>query len=305
MQLLTSANGFIEELAFAPDGRALSAAVAYQSPFLWDIPTTAAPKVLAEYARGAHSLAFSAGSGIVSWITAQKRIEFERDTGDEREVQLLDNPQERLNSQALTGPDSWLIVRTVETSLRFRIRCYIPDGSGAWEEKWIVGPAANLRGVVMAATDSTRFFTWEESSAENNAEKPQLVTRSCRSGQLLEAVQLPVTNVFKLAARRDGSEVVLPHNSFLHVWRPGEKPQKIKTGVRTHFRALAYHPSGHYLFAANNDNTIRVIETASWSVVKQFKWAIGRLSAVAVSPDGTLAAAGGEKGQVVVWDLDL
>jgi WD40 repeat protein len=89
------------------------------------------------------------------------------------------------------------------------------------------------------------------------------------------------------------------------VWRPGEKPRKVRTGTRAHFRAVAYHPSGKYLLAANNDATVRVFDTDSWTVVKHYVWDIGHLTAVVVSPDGTLAAAGGRHGRVVVWDFDL
>jgi WD40 repeat protein len=81
--------------------------------------------------------------------------------------------------------------------------------------------------------------------------------------------------------------------------------EKVRTGTRTHYRRVAFHPDGRHLLAGNNDTTARLIDTHTWEVVRQYTWDIGSLNAVAISPDGALAAAGGQKGRVVVWDLDL
>jgi WD40 repeat protein len=68
--------------------------------------------------------------------------------------------------------------------------------------------------------------------------------------------------------------------------------------------ALAFHPSGRYLAAASNDETIKLYDTHTWGLVNTFTWQIGRMRSVAFSPDGTLAAAGSDTGRVVVWDFD-
>jgi WD40 repeat protein len=70
------------------------------------------------------------------------------------------------------------------------------------------------------------------------------------------------------------------------------------------YTGLAFHPSGRWLAAASNDETVKFYDTESWQVAKTFTFRIGRMRSVAFSPDGTLAAAGSDTGQVVLWDVD-
>jgi WD40 repeat protein len=42
----------------------------------------------------------------------------------------------------------------------------------------------------------------------------------------------------------------------------------------------------------------------SGELIRTFSWDIGRVRSVAFSPDGAVAAAGGDTGKVVVWGVD-
>jgi WD40 repeat protein len=102
-----------------------------------------------------------------------------------------------------------------------------------------------------------------------------------------------------IAARRGTRVAVYCSDDF------STKLALIRNDSRKEFTGLAFHPSGRFLAATSNDATVKLYDTQSWQMAHAFDWDIGRLRSVAFSPDGMLAAAGGDKGKIVVWDFDL
>jgi WD40 repeat protein len=67
---------------------------------------------------------------------------------------------------------------------------------------------------------------------------------------------------------------------------------------------IALHPRGHTLLVADGSKKVTAYDTSNGKAAVQYDWGIGKIGCVTYSPDGILAAAGGEKGQVVVWDAE-
>ncbi len=94
----------------------------------------------------------------------------------------------------------------------------------------------------------------------------------------------------------------------LIVWdaETGQQIAELEAGGTRLFRSPRFHPSGRFLAAggANVDGGVYCWDTATWRENVGYRWPVGPVMTVAFSPDGTLAAAGGERGEVTVWDVD-
>lgn len=94
----------------------------------------------------------------------------------------------------------------------------------------------------------------------------------------------------------------------LVVWsvEDGKTRGELEAGGTRLFRGPRFHPSGRFLAAggANVDGGVYCWNVGTWEELVGFRWPVGPVTSVNFSPDGTLAVAGGERGRVLVWDVD-
>lgn len=140
--------------------------------------------------------------------------------------------------------------------------------------------------------------------------KPHLRVRSVADGSVIASAEIPAALVDQLVASPNGTRAVVRAGTRLWVYDTADLSQPpVEVAGSDHTRvephAATFDRSGRFLLLANNGPSVRVLDTPTWREVRKWKWSAGTLRAVAVSPDGTLAAAGSTRGAVVVWDLDL
>jgi WD40 repeat protein len=137
-----------------------------------------------------------------------------------------------------------------------------------------------------------------------------LVVARWSDGQDVAETEFPNSAIGYHAVSPDGTLLALGANygPSVHIYRTDDlaaKPVRLTHRERKWFFDIAFHPSGRFLAAANNDRVVTLFDAKTFSEVQSYAWKIGKLRAVTFSPEGTLAAVGSNTGKVVVWDVDM
>jgi WD40 repeat protein len=103
----------------------------------------------------------------------------------------------------------------------------------------------------------------------------------------------------------EGGNVAVLTNEALHLRHSatGEAIYALETNSGKPFADFAFSPDGRTL-ATSVGSIVQFWDAATGQPRQEFNWGIGNIRALAFAPDGLTAAAGSDRGQIVLWDLD-
>lgn len=299
----TGRLGGIGDLVFSPDGTRLGVGADRVGVAVYDL--TSADPVRLRGETFHNRFAFTADGRRVYAMTRDGMMLYDPATGTE--IDLAPTYLGRAGSVTTLGESadgSRLVAfeATFTHSATPLLVGWTRSGDG-WVPAWRVDhgycttPAFAPAGDRFACVGSRTPGAWDY----------DLLIRDAATGDLLTTGGYDYSAPVLARYRPNGRHVVAAVDMKLLVWDAarGGKPVTIRNDSRRHFTAAAFHPDGRYLFTTSNDATVTVWDANEWVRVKRFDWDIGPLRAVAVSPDGLLAAAGSDRGKVVVWDVEL
>jgi WD40 repeat protein len=305
VRLLKGADAEVLDLAFSPDGRAIAAGFAHHPIHLWNLevapPTFVRLSVEQGYFGG---LQFAPDGDALSWRMVEGRTTYVRSGRTYRYQPFATTYATKAVNASADG-------RRVISQHGMPDYCLIgwELSDEDWMRRWTVSIAdIAVESVTLAADGALFALTARSALGDRWAEHPrQVEVWDGTTGRVLGKGEYPYGYAPVLCFSPDATHLVGINDMTLLVWPVPQlgEPRLIRNDNRKDFTAVAFHPSGHQLYATSNDETVHVFDVATWERAKRFTWQIGKLKAVAVSPDGTLAAAGGENGAIVIWDLDI
>jgi WD40 repeat protein len=139
--------------------------------------------------------------------------------------------------------------------------------------------------------------------------KAQSVVRLCDlTGNPVGELEPTTGGLVSLAWSPCGRYIAGVLGARLVVWsaEDGKLRAELAAGGTRLFRCPRFHPGGRFLAAggANLDGGVYCWAVGTWEELVGYRWPVGPVACVNFSPDGALAVAGGERGRILVWDVD-
>jgi WD40 repeat protein len=305
----------IYDIAFAPNGRELAAACGDELLRVWDLTTGDVRQwVSIDHTSDGHAIAYLdqdrlvvAGPGIRWWdIPANGWNEITPSSFWHRQLCLspdgllmalvddaesVDWPQQGL---FVFDTGEWFEVNRFEDRLMTTGGvAFSPDG------KWLA------TGHMVRVGEKRRYFGYVPGGYAVHEYDYVVHIREVATGKIVQSVDGWQQGIRHLMFSPDGKFLAGTAGPRLRIWDlEGQREVALHKRGSKHFQGLAFTSDGRYLATVSNDETVRVWETNTWQEHTTFTWKIGKLLNIALSPEGLRAAAGSDKGQIVIWDVE-
>lgn len=300
MQILNGRRHRVEELVFSHDGRWLAAAGTTGGVHVWDTtkPAERATQVRVNSSLlwvRTRTLAFRRDGKLFcrSWdnwhLIDLETGEASRIAGQKYGQFVLSLDATRI-ARTFTGSPARAYTIGSDGKVRANHRLSIPL-------TYFRNAAYSPDGRTLAVEESRRAgATWTSLVRLRNADTGEPSAFSAALGDFAE----------QLLFSSDGSRLLVRQRNRITLWQvsePGRSPVRADNPAGTPFISVAFHPDGK-LLTVDNDRLVRVWDADTLQPDRAIRWDVGKLYAVALSPDGTRAAVGSHTGKVLVWDWD-
>ncbi len=109
--------------------------------------------------------------------------------------------------------------------------------------------------------------------------------------------------VTAVAVSPGGRAAAWAASTTLHIQKAGSPIVRHRLG-KTHFNALAFHPSAPLLATANGDGKVDYWDADTGERRGSFAWSAARLNAIAFDAAGGRGVCCSNDGEVIIWDVD-